>query len=191
MKNNKVNGMTMSLLTNSAMLSYGFTDYDHRAQLIAEIKAVMEKYPSSSSTASSVVQNNPKQNVQTKSTPHNAAAKKQDEQKAVSKVDADESALLENGGLVESEWREWTVDQVWEWIKIKQKWNGDLDYQMRHKVNGYEEKMKSDAVNLTGAKLAEVQEDIKKQTLLKGIGLTFSLRKQVYKHVDALIRHNS
>ena len=50
--------------------------------------------------------------------------------------------------------------------------------------------MKSDEVNLTGAKLAEVQQDMKSQKLLKGIGFPFSTRKQVYKHIDALIRHN-
>ena len=183
MNSNNINGMKLSQLTHSTMLSYGFTDYDHRARLLSEIKKLIDKYPASTQ--------NPKQqqNVASKQVKQQNVSKHAEQKES---VDLDESMLLQSANLNESEWKTWTVDEVWEWIKIKQKWNDmdNMDYMTKHKVNGYGEKLKSDEVHLTGAKLSVVLQDMKSQKLLKGIGFPFSTRKQVFKHIDALIRHN-
>eukprot|EP00487_Bulimina_marginata_P003712 TRINITY_DN18946_c0_g1_i1.p1 TRINITY_DN18946_c0_g1~~TRINITY_DN18946_c0_g1_i1.p1 ORF type:complete len:119 (-),score=16.34 TRINITY_DN18946_c0_g1_i1:193-549(-) len=100
------------------------------------------------------------------------------------------ATLLKEANLNESNWRTWSPDQVWEWIKIQQGWSNyeEMEYLVVHKLNEYEEKLKSKEIALSGAKFVEVQSDIKTQALLKGIGFPFSARKKVYKAIDDLLK---
>ena len=63
-----------------------------------------------------------------------------------------------------------------------------MEYLFVHKLNEYEKKLKSEEIALSGSKFVEVQQDIKTQKLLKGIGFPFSARKAVYKHIDTLVK---
>ena len=110
---------------------------------------------------------------------------KLDEQKEAPKEDKDTYASLQKVNLNEAQYTEWSKEDVWEWIKIKQGWNGKMDGYEQNKLDGYKAKMFE--IGLDGAKLVEVQQDVKvAQTVMKAIGFPFSERKKVYKMIQDL-----
>merc|ERR1719474_1546580 len=50
MRSNNVDGMKVTQLSHSTLLSYGFTDYNHRARLLTEILKLVAQYPSAQQT---------------------------------------------------------------------------------------------------------------------------------------------
>jgi len=182
MQTKTISGEKMTQLSQSTMLSYGFTDYNHRTKLMEHIKALLEQHPPGTQTLK-IKPNAPSNNS-------NVGAKAEEKQEP--KTSVDEEQLLQSAKLNESQWKTWSADQVWAWICIKQGWadKESMEYLFVHKLNEYEAKLTSADVNLSGSKLKEVQQDIKTQTLLKAIGFTFSQRKQIYKDIDSLLKHN-
>eukprot|EP01084_Bolivina_argentea_P113820 202778_1 len=161
MEKNKVNGAMISRLTHSTMLSYGFKEYEHRQKLLNAVKKLLEEYPPSTQTPKYVPQQAQQQ--------ENKPKKEEQKQPEISK---DESALLKEANLNESEWKSWNCDQVWQWLSVKQGWTNtdDFEYMFVHKLMEYEQKLKSKEVELTGIKLGDVANDMKNQKLLKAIG---------------------
>ena len=188
MRSNNINGTKMSQLTHSTMLSYGFTEYNHRSKLLQYIAGLLQQYPSASQKPNYAKQQQQQQQIKNNANNNNKNndnnnQKNDDEKK-------DELTLLKEANLNESQWKSWNCDQVWSWIKIKNGWSNteEMEYMLVHKINEYEEKLKSQDVNLTGARFVTVQQDIKTQKLLKAIGFPFSQRKAVYKYIDNIIK---
>eukprot|EP01083_Nonionella_stella_P165432 550294_1 len=82
MKKQNVNGSKMTQLTHSTLLSYGFTDYNHRTRVITEVKSLLNTHPPAAQNSN---YNAPQNNAQQK--PKEERRRKELEEEAAKRLE--------------------------------------------------------------------------------------------------------